>query len=406
MKRIPAFTICFVLALSSIYAQEEEKKLPTLKLSGWVNAETFYDTRQTVASREGEILLYPLPVPEDANGDDINGTSRWNMLSFMSRVRLDASEVEAFGAQTTAKIEVDFLGTATDYVNMVRLRHAFVNMKWSSTQLLIGQYWHPMFVPECFPQVMIQGAAVTMNPLNRSPQIRVTQNIVDGLSIMGAILTQQYHADIQGADVARNSGRPEIQLQLKYKSDLITGGVTGGYHWIRPRMTTNTGLVADELLGAFNANAFLKVKISDITIKFEGNIGQNMTRFVMIGGYGVTDIDSLTDQRSYSNVVSGSLWNEIMYTHKFIEVGLFTGITKNLGSMNDVNSSYVYMRGSDIDHVLNIIPRVAFKSGKMKVGFETIYMNAAYGTANSKMRVEDTESAKNLRFLFSVYRYF
>ena len=416
MKRFYILTFCLAIYSATLFSQDEEKKAPTVKVSGWVNAETMYDTRQTVASREGEILLYPTPVKEDANGDDINGTSRWNMLSFMSRVRLDASEMEAFGAKTTAKIEVDFLGTGNDFVNMIRMRHAFVNMKWDKTELLFGQYWHPMFVPECYPQVFVQGAAVTMNPLNRSPQIRFTYHLTNELSVLGAMLTQQYHKDIQGSDVARNSGRPEIQFQLMYKSDFITSGITGGYHWIRPRMVTDSNIVADELLGAYNMNAFVKVKTGDLTVKLEGVYGQNLSRFVMLGGYGVSEVEAATDQRTYSNVVTGSIWNEIIYSKKSYEIGLFTGLSKNFGTADDIVSS-IYMRGysknsigdnskNDINYLFNIIPRVAFMSGKMKFGAEVIYMNAAYGTANSKLQVEDTEAAENFRFLFSVYRYF
>ena len=419
MNRFTFFAFSLMLTLGTTKAQENEKNTPTVKLSGWVNAETFYDTRQTCASREGEILLYPDAVKKDDNGDDINGASRWNMLSFMSRARIDASEIEAFGAQTTAKIEVDFLGTGSDFVNMIRMRHAFVNMKWDKTQLLFGQYWHPMFVPECFPTVLIQGAAITLNPLNRSPQIRLTYNLTKEMSVMGALLTQQYHKGyghsgnnstekaILSADPARNSGLPEIQFQFKYKSESLVAGLTGGYHWVTPRLVTDSSFAETEKLGAYNIAAFAKYSTGKLTAKLEGNYGQNMARFVMLGGYAVASVDATDDSRTYTNLTSGSMWAELSYAPGKYEIGILAGATKNFGANEDIVARKpVYARGSNIDMVYNIIPRIAFKSGKMKFGVEAIYMNAAYGTPNNKLQVEDTEDANNLRLLFSVYRYF
>jgi hypothetical protein len=34
---------------------------------------------------------------------------------------------------------------------MFRLRHAFIKFNWNTTELLIGQYWHPLFVTTCYP---------------------------------------------------------------------------------------------------------------------------------------------------------------------------------------------------------------------------------------------------------------
>ncbi len=55
---------------------------------------------------------------------------------------------ELWGARTTAFIEGDFRGTTTgNAYGGFQLRHAFMNLKWQSTELLIGQAWQQWGMP-------------------------------------------------------------------------------------------------------------------------------------------------------------------------------------------------------------------------------------------------------------------
>ena len=69
MKR---FTFLFVVILSLPYflvAQEEPEKLK-LNFSGYVGYDLFFDTYESVTSRDGAVYLYPVAENIDVNGDD------------------------------------------------------------------------------------------------------------------------------------------------------------------------------------------------------------------------------------------------------------------------------------------------------------------------------------------------
>jgi hypothetical protein len=85
--------------------------------------------------------------------------------------------------------------------------------------------------------------------------------------------------------------------------------------------------------------------------------------------------------------------------------GLFTGFSKNLGSGKDINGS-VYGRGTDIDYLFRVSPRITFTQGKLSFAGEIESTTAAYGTRGSDGRVSNTHGVSNLRVLLStIYRF-
>ena len=110
------------LMVQGISAQDKEKdeeKKFGAKISGFVKNDFFYDTRQTVAAREGHFLLWPSPENLDMIGEDINAQSNFNMLAIQSRISLALSGPDALGAKTSGLIEGDFfaLGGLSDSAN-------------------------------------------------------------------------------------------------------------------------------------------------------------------------------------------------------------------------------------------------------------------------------------------------
>ena len=426
MNRIITLAI-MVLIAASTFAQDEEKKLPSIEFSGWINAETVYDTRQVEASREGEIFMYPKPIDNDINGKDINANGKLSMFTFMSRIRGKISPVEAFGAKTTGLLEVDLLGTGTNYVNMFRLRHAYVNMDWNNkVALLFGQTWHPMFVTECFPEVVYWGAGLPVHVLNRSPQIRFTYNFTPNFNLLLAAVMQHDFSSTgpngASAEYLRNSKMPEAQLRLMYNSDAITVGGTFGVKTLVPRLTgqivdtlnVSHKVAVDESITTFNSNVFVAIKAGDLRIKVQGIYGQDLHNYVMISGYGVSEINPVTGEWQYAPLQTGSAWAEVIYSKDKFDLALFGGITKNFGSKKDFVGG-VYARGKYtnlknetlyIDNMIYVAPRAALKSGKMRFVLEPILSSAAWGKPDAKYKVENTERATNLRLNFSVFRYF
>jgi hypothetical protein len=102
----------FVFLLSGILAKAQDK--PVVRLHGFVAAESYFDTRKTVNAREGAILLYPAAESFDTDGKDVNDYSEFMMTSIQSRLNATVTGFSAFGAQGTAVLEGDFVGTTND----------------------------------------------------------------------------------------------------------------------------------------------------------------------------------------------------------------------------------------------------------------------------------------------------
>lgn len=169
---------------------------------------------------------------------------------------------------------------------------------------------------------------------------------------------------------------------------------------LNPRISTSKNYKSDENIGGFSALAFGKFKFNDVVWKIEGVYGQNLTDLTMIGGYGVKSVDTTTGIETYTNINTVSAWTEISYV-KNIEVGIFAGISMNLGA--DDNYTTFYGRGGNIDNLFRVSPRFAIISGKTKIAAELEFTSAAYGTVNyaDKGKVENTKSVTNIRGLLA-----
>jgi len=363
-------------------AQEEDNKF-NVNLSGYVGYEMYFDTYNSVHTRDGEIYLYPLPEDLDVNGDDLNQNFQMQMLSIQSRARITAGEITAFGAKTSGVIEADFLGTAQPYTRLLRLRHAFIKMDWTNSQLIMGQTWHPLFVTDCFPSVFSFGAGIPFQPFSRAPQVRYTFMPSDNLSFMGAMVSHGYHKSAGPTDAQRNSGIPEMQFQFKFKNEMLLAGLTAGYKFLTPRLETANGVKTNETVGSYNVQLFGKLTTNPVIVKISGIYGQNLSHLVMIGGYGASDPvagPNAVDDYSYTNINTVSFWSEVMTNFDKINAGLFMGYSSNLGANEDY-FSLGYTRGENIDYIYRISPRVQFTSGKLTFILEHMMTGAAYATA-------------------------
>ncbi|HKK67976.1 MAG TPA: hypothetical protein VJ946_07175, partial [Bacteroidales bacterium] len=254
------FVVLMCIPVATKAQDDNEKQNFGLSWSGFVKNDFFFDSRQTVAAREGHFLLYPMPVSEDLDGNDINANGSLNFLSIQSRLRAKISGPDAFGAKTSGLIEGAFFGHTNPDINGFRLRHAFVKLDWTNTQLLFGQYWHMMFVPECFPGTVSFNTGVPFQYFSRNPQIRITQKAGDMLKISLAAATQRDFASPGGYASLSNSMTPDMQLQFQLSpSEAFLVGVTGGYKTLLPRLQTDNAYEAENLVSSFTSNAFIRV---------------------------------------------------------------------------------------------------------------------------------------------------
>jgi hypothetical protein len=449
MKKHIIVLFAILLPLLGI-AQEKDSKF-SINFSGFIKNDFFWDTRQNTSIREGHFLLYPNKVDHDANGDDMNSKSNFNFLSIQSRLTVKITGPDVCKAKTSAVVEADFFGNENAYfvdANGFRLRHAYIKLNWTKTEILLGQYWHPMFNPNSFPGVVSFNTGSPFQAFSRNPQIRVTQKF-GKFSGMFTACSQRDFVSPGGSSVSlRNTSIPDLGLQFQYatKNDsnntefLI--GIGGGYKFIAPRLTseitttsvtpayvvidtagnyhtipavTKTNITkykVNEQLGGFYSVLFAKYKCKPITWKVYAAYGQNVFDLTMLGGYAVSGInDSSIMQKDYTPFNTLSAWTELMTNGKKIQVGLFAGYTQNMGTSAKIIDYSNTNRGSDIKHLYRIAPRLVFIAGKFQFMTEIEYTTAYYATMNvdtKKLNRDDKgvitkySDVANLRAIFAV----
>lgn len=404
--------LVFAILLPALLCAQEEQKEDkiTAHWSGFVKNDFFWDSRQTITAREGQFMLFPAPVAEDADGEDINDNGSFNFLAVQSRMILDISGPKQLGAELSAKISGDFFAQANDNINLFRLRHAFIKMKWPQTELLAGQYWIPMFVPQVFPGTVSFNTGTPFQPFGRNPQIRFTYT-AGNLKFL-AIASAQRDFRSRGpagvtSDYLRNSGKPEFSGQVHVDVGDIYAGIGGSYKSIVPQLQTGSGYATDQALGSFNGLAFFKVVTKPLTFKFEGIYGQNIPDVLSIGGFGVSDsTDMLKGYVEYSPINTMSAWVDLHTNGKKWQYGIFGGYTQNMGAAEDIIGP-VYGFATNIKSVYRVSPRVIYNAGQVRMALELEYTAADYGlTRDEKAVPGDLSTADNLRVLAALYYFF
>ncbi len=415
--------LLIAIALISLSAIAQEKKFD-VKFKGFVKTDFFVDTRDVVDAREGHFNLYPKAENLDAAGKDINSIPSTNFLAIQSRIGIILSGPNAFGAKTSGYLEADFFGNANgnfDDVNGFRLRHAFAKLTWKSNQLLMGQYWHPMFVTDCFPGTVSFNTGVPFQPFSRNPQIRFTQSLGKSAKLFISASTQRDFTSkgpesaskpttpIVSSEFLRNSAIPMFHAQIQINPDSTNHafGVGVDYKSLLPlTSTTGTGVgggtyKATARINSLSAIAYSKLDFKKLSIKLEGVFAQNAHDLTMIGGYGQTTAiaDPITGEVSYANITTASGWLDIATKGKKVQFGLFGGYAQNLGGEKDIANYFA--RSNNIDYLYRVSPRIVFPAGKLTLAIEGEYTVAAYGTNNLDGTVANSSEVANFRGLFS-----
>ncbi len=406
MKNKNLLLLTFLLFSMTLLAQTNKKNWK-VEFSGFVKTDMFFDTRQTVSVREQHFLLYPKAEQFDVMGKDINDKANFNILSIQTRLRAKVTGPVIAGAKSSAFVEGAFFGHTNADINGFRLRHAFLKLDWKNTALLIGQYWHPFFVPEVFPGVVSFNTGVPFQPFSRNPQIRLTQKF-NKLFLTLTAASQRDFADIgpagTGSVYLRNSGIPMLGAQLMYKSKGVVIGGGLNIKTLLPRLVTTKNYKSEETITATAFIGYLKFVHKNFSAKFEGVYGSDMYDLLMIGGYGVKSTDPITGIEKYEGIKTFSMWTDLSYGKK-IAVGLFAGYSKNMGADVNINGP-IFARGSNIEYAFRITPRLIYNLNKVRFATELEYTTASYGTISSDATVANSKSISNLRLLIAAYYFF
>jgi hypothetical protein len=414
--------IILLLLSSAMAVQAQDESKFGITFSGFVKNDFFVDSRQTICAREGHFLLWPAPQKLDANGQDINSKSTYNILAIQSRLSGKISGPDAFGAKTSGLLEGDFFAQANDNINLFRMRHAYVKLNWIHFEALAGYTWNPLFVTDCFPGTVSFNTGAPMQSFARNPQLRLSYS-TGNLKILAAALSQVDYTtrgvDGPNCKYIRNSTTPDMHLQIHYgakEAETGKGYIVGGglaYKSIVPRLESQISedeiYQVHELVHGITAMAFTKVTTGALTLKAQVRYGENISDVLAVSGFGVKDVtDPVTGEQSYTPLKSMAYWGEI-HTNGNPQVGIFGGVLFNSGTKEAMSdpSNAVYGLATDIHSMYRISPRIIYNSGKVRLALELEYTQAAYGENYNEFYVPDIAvSVGNLRGLLAVYYFF
>ncbi|MEG2337012.1 MAG: hypothetical protein RSC04_04655, partial [Bacteroidales bacterium] len=411
--------------LSNILNPQANPHKPTLKISGFVNAQLFYDTRQVVEGREALLELYPKQTDYDPNGEDLNAHPNLNEVGMMSRVTLSLSGPEIWKARTLAVLEGDFTGQTNSDNNGFRLRHAYIKMNWEHWGFLMGQTWQAFTIIETVPEVVGLNAGSPFRPHARHPQIRV-ESYFKNFTALAAASFQRDNVSMgpNGSSniYARNAVFPTFDLQLRWQNEHWMFAIDGNVKRIQPTLKTNTGYVSHEVLTSFAATAALRYTSKNIKLKAQGVWGQNLTEYSMLGGYietGLTDFPRA--DITLANTSQASAWFDLSSAFPAWNVGLFLGYAQNLAYQKPIacldlpadnildKTQFIgkfYGRNNNIASLYRISPRVTYKYKTLLTALETEFMSCYYGEPDREGWVQNAKPVYNLRLLLSVTYFF
>ena len=370
---------------------------------GFVAAQSWLNTHESLAGAEGFLYLYPTDQLLDYSDDhDKRAVPHGSWFGTMARLGFVLKGPEIFGASSRAKAELEFSGHQAP--GSVLYRHAFMALDWENSTLTLGQTWHPM--NDLFPSTVGIAIGSPFNALNRSPQLRYEYFTGSDkqVKLTGAAIFQAANASNgpggKSFSYARNSIIPMFYAGVDFTfGDLKVGGGLE-YQHITPMVDVaddNKKYYLDGLTGMVQAQ-YNKEKLS---VKAKTLIGENMSHLGICSGFGqVADLNP-GDVR-FAPLAASSSWAQVQYGSA-LKCGLMCGYMSNWGAGKDLVPGKIYAaENGRIDKMWRVAPNVQYTVGNMNLGVEYELTTVAYGTPQANGTVADTHNVSNNRLLLSV----
>jgi len=381
MKRF-FFSLMLLFSLS-LSAQTAD---PWVKLNGFVRNDIFFDSRETVNAVNGLFLFFPAPENILDDGKDANANASLTMLAVTSRLNTTFRTPDVLNAKVNGRIEGDF--TLYSGGTSLRLRHAYGQLTWNTTKLLIGQTWIPAFVENCVPSVVGLATGAPYQEFARNPQIRLTQQL-GRAELLAAVVSQMDYASpgYEGASPVymRRAVVPEIDLGASFNGEHYLIGLLGAWKTLKPRTVTEGAdgslYRTSETLTTFSIKGYAKYYTEKWALKASVTCGENMCENLMQGGYGVSSRDSLTGKEKYTASMGIYSWLNFVYGTKW-QGSLTVGYGYNFGFDKPLYSNDYWGRGLDIEQMYRITPSLFYNIGKFQLALEYELNTAYYGTLN------------------------
>lgn len=394
-----------------------QKKGFSYKFYGQVRADLFYNTRTNSETVDGLFYMYPLDKLPDADGNDLNDQGNGNLYALYSRVGVDVAGPMLGKARTSAKVEVDFRGSGTSY-SLFRLRHAYFNLDWGTSALLVGQTWHPLY-GDVAPEILNLNMGAPFQPFSRAPQVRYRFTRKHFQLTASAIWQSQYLSVGPASDKAgetstsksqnfiKNSCVPEFYVGMDYRRPELIAGAGVHVSSIRPRTKSVVGsdtYKVDERVTGVSAEAHLKYTHERFLLSAKSVLGTNLTQTSTVGGYGITSVDPRTGEQTYTPLRTSATWLNVAYG-KTWRPALFFGYLKNLGASTEVSD--VLGTGTNLDQLLNATAELTYNRGNWKLGAEYSLCNAWYGDEfSAKAKALSSHTVMNNRVVMTaIYQF-
>jgi len=408
MKKSLLLFTCFLF----VQLVSAQKKDFTYKFYGFVRGDIYYNSRNNIESVDGNFYLYPLDKVPDANGDDLNANPNSSFYTFTTRFGLDMTGPNIGSAKTSAKVEVDLGGfNLANY--LLRIRQAYVNLDWEKgSSLLLGQTWHPLF-GDVMPEVLNLNTGSPFQPFNRSAQIRY-QYKTNKIMLTGSAIYQLIYLSTgpngKSEEYQKNGVIPELFAGITYRENEFLGGLGVEMISLKPRLHSYVGeqvYKVNERVTSVSFMAQAQYKTNNLFLAGKTLLASNQTHNAMLGGYGVSSVDSKTGEQEYTPSRHSTTWLNAVVGSKW-KGSLFTGYSKNLGTTDRlVSTGLFYGTGVNIDQLLAVATGFSYNLPHWKAGVEYSATTAWYGDTNlSNGKVTNTHAVTNHRILGLLIYYF
>lgn len=276
MKRLIVLLVAFILAMPAVGFAGSATSRWDMTLGGYVKFDLVYADK--AVGNDNRLS------PVDSKGgydraQDSTGNLTWG--SGETRLNWLVKGPDAWGAKTSAFIEGEFRAASasrgTTNQGEFGLRHAFMQLAWPNTKLLIGHTWQAWgMIPSL--NILAFSEEHFNKGATRSPQIRLTQTIFKGFDVVAAAAAP-YDVNTTnnvGNDPRTNGLWPELSLDFSYASDAcgkigpfrLKVGI-GGFYGKDKYETRTATKIDDETVDRYGAGLYWYVPI--IPEKKEGN---------------------------------------------------------------------------------------------------------------------------------------
>lgn len=400
MKKYILLSFC-LMAVSGSFAQTKDFKF---KFYGQVRTDLYYNSRANQETVDGLFYMYPKDRNRDPDGNDLNSTPNGNFYTLYSRLGVDVAGPQLGTAKTSAKVEMDFRGTSTSY-SVVRLRHAYFNLDWGKSALLLGQTWHPLF-GDVSPQILNLSVGAPFQPFSRAPQIRYRYTNRSFQFTGAAVWQSQYLSQGpagKSQEYIKKGCIPEVYIGANYKEGGWLAGAGIEMLSLKPR-TEATGengksYKVNERITTLSYEAHVKYTNTKWFIGAKSVLGSNLTQASGLGGFGIKSVDERTGKQKYTPIRFSSSWLNVVYGQKW-KPGVFVGYAKNLGTSDALVSDKLYGTGTNLDQLMTAGAELTYNVPHWKFGLEYTLSSAWYGSLKqSNGKITDTHAVCNNRIV-------